>query len=240
MSNLAQFDQLKANITLKVTPALSLKVSDTESQHNALAAGREIKDFAKRIEETRKALVKPLNEQVKAINDYAKTLSEPIDKVEAHIKKELVAFEKELEKVRAEAARNAEKERKEKEAEAARIAEEKRQEAEMKSMFSEPEEAQREEIVAKVEEERVQAEIAQEHKAVVRGIAANKVSGIRKTWTFKITDESLVPRQFLSVDEKKIRAQIKEAIEEGWIGKEGEDYNYPGIEFFQETSMALR
>ena len=72
----------------------------------------------KKIDERRKFLVDPMNQQVKAINNYAKGLLEPLEEVEAHIKKELTKWEQELEKARLEAQWKAEQERRKAEAEA--------------------------------------------------------------------------------------------------------------------------
>lgn len=52
-----------------------------------------------------------------------------------------------------------------------------------------------------------------------------KGKGIRKTVDFEITDESLIPGEYLKVDEVKIRADAKQGVE------------IPGIRLFWKTSV---
>lgn len=49
---------------------------------------------------------------------------------------------------------------------------------------------------------------------------------VRKIWDFKIVNESLVPRQYLMVDDQKLRAQAKAT---------GNSIPVPGVEFFQRS-----
>lgn len=59
--------------------------------------------------------------------------------------------------------------------------------------------------------------------------SAGKVRGLTKRWTFEITDISQVPREFLQVDEKK----VKEAITAG-------TRSIPGVRIYQDESITLR
>lgn len=56
-----------------------------------------------------------------------------------------------------------------------------------------------------------------------------KVKGLTKRWTFEITDTAQVPREFLQVDEKKIR----EAIAAG-------ERSIAGVRIYQDESISLR
>lgn len=58
-----------------------------------------------------------------------------------------------------------------------------------------------------------------------------KIAGItvRKTWAFRIVNASLIPRQYLAVDETKIRGVVRAL---------GAAANIPGVEVFEETSVA--
>lgn len=60
-----------------------------------------------------------------------------------------------------------------------------------------------------------------------------KIEGIssRKNWTFRIVNESLVPREYLVPDEKKIRGVVKALKEKAKI---------PGVEVFAEESVAVK
>lgn len=51
----------------------------------------------------------------------------------------------------------------------------------------------------------------------------------RRTWTFEITDESLVPREFLVIDEAKLRKYAQAMQDTAKV---------PGVHFFQTTGIA--
>lgn len=215
MGNLVLFDPVKAQLQEFVSKNM-VKVEDQRSMQTALTVCKDAKILAKRVEEIRTALVKPHNDQVKAINTYAKSLLKPLDDFETLIKDQLKLFEAKLEKIRQAEAEKAEKERQQAETKA-------RKEAEIASLFDEKEGAQAEIMLeAKV----VEAEATK--KAQLAQIAQNKVTGARRVWTFEVTDEAKVPREFLSVDEKKIRQAVREGARE-----------IPGVRIFQETSIAI-
>ncbi len=58
---------------------------------------------------------------------------------------------------------------------------------------------------------------------------ATKVKGITKRWVFEVTDAHLVPREYLVVDEKKIR----EAVSTG-------TRLIPGVRIYQESGLTIR
>lgn len=231
MSNLQQFDQLKADITIKLSPYLSLKVTDDDSMKQVMAAGKEAKEFHKKVDEQRKALVKPLNDKVGEINDYAKSLFQPIDQVITHSKSQLAQWENILEKKRQEEAKRLEEERKAKQAEIEKKAREEKEQAEMEASFGlkSDDEIKRDELVAKAAREREELELSKEAKSQQKEIAAKKVSGARKIWKHEVVNFNLVPRDFLVLDDKKVR----EAILAG-------NTNIPGLNIFQETSIGFR
>jgi hypothetical protein len=51
----------------------------------------------------------------------------------------------------------------------------------------------------------------------------------RKTWTFEIEDATQIPREFLMVDEKGIRAAVKNGARE-----------IPGVRIFQTSDTSFR
>jgi hypothetical protein len=63
--------------------------------------------------------------------------------------------------------------------------------------------------------------------------AAPKVEGVttRESWNFKITDERLVPREFLAVDEDKIRRHVRNLKTFAVI---------PGVEVFKTETVVVR
>jgi hypothetical protein len=59
--------------------------------------------------------------------------------------------------------------------------------------------------------------------------SATKVKGITRRWVFEVTDTNLVPREYLMVDEKKVR----EAVAAGTRSIEG-------IRIYQDESLTIR
>lgn len=226
---LEKFDKLATDIRQHIEPCLKLMVQDNSTKDDALMAGKNIKAYEKRIEETRKALVGPLNAQVKEINDYAKKIMAPLAEAETHLKKQLGGYEAILEKQRREEFEKAEKARKEAEAKAAEEARIKREEAEMAAMLLDDSEAQEVTAVAEVEIERQAAEVQMLHRTNVKEIEAKKVSGASKPWTFEVVDYDQVPREYLMVDEKAIRQAIRDGNRE-----------IAGVRIFQETRISFR
>ena len=62
----------------------------------------------------------------------------------------------------------------------------------------------------------------------VRG-ALGSVATPSKRWVFRVTNELLVPREFLMVDERLIRAAVKEGVRE-----------IPGVEVYEEDVISVR
>lgn len=58
---------------------------------------------------------------------------------------------------------------------------------------------------------------------------ASKVKGIIKTWTFEINDESLIPREYLMINESKIRQAIRDGAR-----------SIAGVNIFQKDGLAIR
>ena len=229
MQQLEAFDQLKADITLFIEPVLTEKVSSPETSSQALGSAKLVKDWQKRIEEKRKELVGPLNEQVKMINEYAKKIMDPLNKAEAHLKTELVNWERELEKARRAEMARVEAERRAKEAELARELEAKQRQVTATEPYISPIEAAKERMVIKAEAERAKALNDSQAKQAERLVEQNKVSGVRQVWTFKVVDITKVPINFMGLDEIAVRQAIRDGARE-----------IAGLEIFQETKIAIR
>jgi hypothetical protein len=63
--------------------------------------------------------------------------------------------------------------------------------------------------------------------------AFNRAAGVsaRKVWKWKLANESLVPRFFMSIDESKINKVVASL---------GPNANIPGIEVFEQTNITVR
>lgn len=258
--DLAQFDSLKADITIFVAPVTSIKVSDFKSSADAIEAGKQIKALMKQVEDKRKDLVGPLNDQVKLINDYAKNIREPLETAEQHVKVQLAQFATEQEKIRQEELRRAEEDRRAQE----RRAEEERQrisaeieakkQAELEELRTNQDEAaalfgdseteaaieeQSKEIELAAERERLEAEAALEREAVIRNAQArqqnwdinqNKIKGTRQNLKVEVVDIDKVPVQYLI---RQLNESMAKAAHKGGMKE------IPGLRFYFETSVSL-
>ncbi len=107
----------------------------------------------------------------------------------------------------------------------------------IKGLLIDYEESQRAKILAEAEKRAKSLEKrSPEMAADVREMAlvspvVPETSGIqyRTRWTFRVTDETQVPREFLIVDERKLQAFATAMKASGVVG---------GVEFFEERSIA--
>lgn len=228
-TQLQKFDSLKAEISVFVQPVSTIVVTNQTELDAAMSTVRTVKHLLKQVEARKKELIDPLNAQVKLVRDYANEIAAPLEAAEAHVKAQLVAYERELARSREEARRREAEEQRKREAEARAKLEEERKAAELEAMFATKEESDLAEATIEATETRVHTELAITHAQNLAQIDAQKVSGARKVWTFKVTDLSLVPKEFFVLDEKKVRSQIRDGVRE-----------ISGIEIFQETSIAIR
>jgi len=185
----------------------------TVEQFNAGAADlARVKGMQKKLEETRTGITGPMNEALKRVNAFFKSPADRLAAIEQKIKGALVAFDNEQrrkaaeEQARADAA--ARKERERIEAQARKAAES-----------------------GKVEKA---AQLEQRASTVVAPIIqreAPKVAGLqmRDAWKFVVEDPAKVPREYLVVDESKIR-KVVQALKG--------DANIPGVRVYAEKVAA--
>lgn len=256
--DLAQFDSLKADITLFVAPVTGLKVSDFKSSAEAIEAGKQIKSLMKQVEDKRKGLVGPLNDQVKLINDYAKNIREPLERAESHVKTELNLFAVEQERIRQEELRRAEEDRREQERKAEedrqRIAAEieARKQAELAALHESREEAadifgsatpvsveQVQAIEQAAEREKVEAQAVLDREAAIRDAQAratewdinqNRIKNTAKRWKVEVVDINLVPKEYVIMTLNSAMALA---------AARGGNTNIPGLKFSQEVSVSI-
>lgn len=244
-NGLEKFDKLAADVRQYSGQLMAIKVTDMASKDVAYAGGKTAADYRKKIDAVQKSITKPLKDFCKQVEAHAKKLQEPLDKADTHLRDQLIAFEKQLEKIRQEEFKKAEEIRKDAEAAAAAEIAEKQKAADLAAMFAEsPEENEQAEIILEVEKERIQTDIAVNHQQNVTNINSMKVGGTSRPWTFEVTDEAKLPIQFMSRDDKKIREHIKNCQADGSIAewaadKDGQLASW-GIRFFQDTRVAFR
>ncbi len=193
--------------------AKSIQVKDNATLEQAGELAGQARDMKKKIETARKRFVQDPNNFVKRVNNLAKKYSGAFDEVERDLKKRISAY-------------YAEEERKHREEERRRQEEErKRQETERQAQESDGNQGQ----------EQGQTESApQELEPQPAGPPRSVQTGSGKmhqklVWTFEVQDESQVPREYLAVDQKKIRQAVKDGVRE-----------IPGVNIYQEHQTAIR
>ena len=251
-TELSPFDSLQTNITILVGPVKDIKVTSKELSAAAAETFRALKKLEKSVEEKRVELVRPHNNHVDKINEFAKQVKAPILAAQEHVKKQQLAFEVILEKERqAQYAIEREEQRKRQEEAQAQIKAQQeeaaakiaamKEEAEMEAMFAAPDEvdvaaqAMKEEIAlveaqAHAERERIEFETKKQHWDVSKEIKGNKVSGASKAWVLEVIDASLVPREYLIVDEVALRTKMRAT-------ENKESLQIPGVRIFQESRL---
>ena len=116
--------------------------------------------------------------------------------------------------------------------------ERKREEALMAEIARQEEERKRQEELKKAEEDDFFSDAPEkpvynppEPAVIVPEETVKLMTSSRKVWKFEITEPELVPRNFCSPDESKIRAYLKE-------NKAGA--NIPGVRFYEELTVQSR
>jgi hypothetical protein len=197
-------------VNATVAQARELTVATPEQARAAVEFLAHIADARRKNENARVFLVKPMNDHVKQINDRFKANAVPLDEADGLVRGKLLAFsQEEQRRLAAEQARiDMERTRRVAEqwsAEARRLAEE----------------AQQREISAKS----APATIA----TTTELSAGNGRASTRKRWVATVIDETRVPREYLSIDQKAINAAVKAGVRE-----------IPGVTIEQQDELAIR
>jgi len=172
----------------------------------------------KRIEELRLFFTRPLNDHIKTINAQFKQTTGPLEAIEGEIKGKMVDYRRiEAEKVEKERQREADRQRKqfEKEQEARRKEAEKLKGQEKKEALKE---IKQETFVPDP------SEIKQETNVE----SASGQTRFNKFWNFEIINLTLIPMQYLKVDETLIRIAIKSG-----------ERVIPGVRVFEDERPAV-
>lgn len=195
-----------------LTVATNYRVTTPAEYARAGDELKRIKATAKRLDEIRKSMTKPLDTAKRAILDFFREPEAKLQRAESGIKRAMLAYADEQERIRREEQRKAEeaarKQREKLEAQAAKAAAagkiEKAEELEQRAAC-------------------VVAPVIQREPPKVTGVAT------REVWRFEIVDASQVPREYTMPDEKKIGAVVR--------ALKG-DTNIPGVRVWAEKSLA--
>jgi len=163
-----------------------------------------VKGRAKRIEELRQFFVKPLNDQAKAINERFKASLKPLEEIEAKVKRSISDFTLEQERKRQEEER-------------------KLQEQHAKEMAKQEKQAEKtgEDFVPSA------APTIAAPSGPVR--SSSGTASTPKVWKFEVVDPTLVPRDYLEVNESLIRKAVN-----------GGTRDIPGVRIYQDVDVRVR
>ena len=164
------------------------------------------------IDDSRKALKRPIDEAAKRVQAF---FAQPLDflaRAESILKRKMLDFQQEQDRLRREEQRKAD--------EAAR-----RERERIEAQAAKASAAGRTERAAVLETRAatVVAPVIQREAPKVAGLST------RDVWRFEVTDEALVPREYLSVDERKIRGVVNSLKGSARI---------PGVRVYCEKSLA--
>jgi hypothetical protein len=214
---------------------------------------KRIKAGQKRLEDLRTGITKPLNDALKRVNDLFRAPAEKLVAAERTVKRALVAYSDEQDRIRreeerkAQAAADAERRRLQAIAdEAARKAREEterlRREAEAAAAAGRAEEAAKlaaratrvEEVGAAKSEAFAERAATVVAEPVAAAAPPPKVTGVntRTIWKFEIVDPSKVNAAFLMIDEKKIGATVRA------MKGSARDVVGPGVRIWEERDIA--
>jgi hypothetical protein len=241
----ARFKDFAQHVERIRTDAQSVAVNDDGSLKFAVALGGESKRIAKAIDTRRKEIINDPGEFVKAVNGLCKSLTDPLVEAESAVKGKITMYQHQFEMERRkaeEAARRAAAELQEKlrrEAEEAnrKAREEAIRQAEEQAKERQASEAEIEAARQKAGEEAAAVEISAPTVLPLTFPKAENVTRTetgaaafqRKSWEFELSDILQVPRDYLILDEKRVRDSIRMGIRE-----------IPGIRIFETTKTVLR
>lgn len=214
--HITQFDEVQATANMTIQVAKSVHVVDADTAAKAKAFAVELKNIEGMIDEIRKEMVKPLNDEVKGINDYAKTLTLPIGQAKAELSGKIIAWQNE-ERMKAEIEAAAEKARLDA----------------IAAQMAESGEATFEEVEAVQERAAVYAE-------PIKMLKHEKPLAVRDSWKFKVTDFKALAEYavktgqlwMLSPNESEIGKKVRAAT--------GPLRNCPGLEIWSEQSAIIK
>lgn len=173
---------------------------------------KSIKGLLGKIEAARTRITQPMNQALRAVNEQAREQSAPLLSAETRIKRAMSAYTTEQDRLRREEQRKAD--------EWARKQQQALEERAAKAAASgKAEKAQELQHRANT----VVAPVIQREPPKVSGIAT------REVWKFEITDTAQVPREYLMVDETRIR-KVVQALKG--------DARIPGVRVYSEKQIA--
>lgn len=200
-NRLAEADAL---INDMVAIAGEVTINSDDDNRVAVAMAGQAKTLFKRIESTRKDIVDEPNTFVRGVNSFCKGYQQRLEGVESGLKGKIQVWM---------SAQELERRKRERKAQEEARALQARLDAEAKE--------------AEVEAPVVVAPVEPPPEKAVRTEAG--AAHVRKTWKFEVVDPAVVPAEYLTVDEKKIRQAVAAGCR-----------TIVGVRIFEDSSITLR
>lgn len=216
--DLAEGQQINEVTTLALSVPEQAKQISIKTMDDYVRAGEimlTIKAIRKKITDTFKPIKQKMDAAKQEVLDQERAADAPLKEAEALLSPQIITWNREQERIR--------------QAEEARLREESRKQEEERRL--------QEAILAEQHGQKEEAEAIMETPVQVAPVvvpkSVPKVSGmsIRDNWKFKITNEKLIPREYLKVDEVKI-GQVVRALKSAT--------NIPGVEVYNEGTVSGR
>jgi len=240
-----QFSEYLVRVQRMVRDAEALDVTDDDRLKYAVALGGEASKIAKRIDAKRKEVTAEASDFVKSVNGFCKDYTDRLAEIVTITKKKIGAYQyrQELERRKQEeAARKAAQElqdklRREAEEMNRKAREEAARKAEEEAKARAASQAEIEAAKKKAEEEAAKHEI---HAPIVTApvipvqekvtrTETGAAAHVRKVWKAEVVNEAEVPREYLTVDMKKVNDAVRMGARE-----------IPGVRIFEEVSTVFR
>ena len=190
---------LKTDLSNIKGRAEAMVVKTDDDYSKASTVLKWIADTEKKCESRRKFFVDPLNEHVRRVNLFFKNFTEPLNEFRRKIEAKMLEYRAETER--------------------------KRQEEEKRLMKQQ--EKVNKKLEAKGQEPLPAVAIPQAPKTTFTGDGGTVTA--KKVWAWQVVDEKKIPREWFSLDEKKVNAAVRGGLRE-----------IPGIKIFQKESLAVR
>lgn len=201
--------------------ARALAVESPETKARAVDFLGRLARLKRDAEAHRVDLVKPLNDHVRKVNGLFTEVLGPVDEADRLVRQKMLTFDQEERRRAAEAAARAEREQLEAEA---LLKEAERAEAAGRAGVAESL------LTTAVAREETAKVAATQAVAPPKTVAAGAgVVTVRQFWTFKAIDLGQVPREYLELNEARVRKAILAGVRE-----------IPGLKVFQTESLSVR
>lgn len=183
--------------------AEAISVDSDEEEQAGINSLADIKRFMKQVEEARKSQVDPFNKLVKRVNDIFRPIGDGLEKSESIVKDKIKQWRIKKEAIRQE--------------------EERKRQLEYQKKIAEEQ--------ARAKKEKREAEIIVPPPVVIQTTTRgnDSTAASRKVWKYEIVDESKITRDYLMIDESKIKQMIRAGVRE-----------ISGVRIFEDFEISVR